>query len=402
MMGSVAPRLRPDLSAISYQGAIFFPSLSTRTATDVDIFATASHYSPENALLLGDGNGAFTRVVTGDVLVTPPSRRRRSARCDRAVAADVTGDGIVDIFVWCSTASYINDAGDPIATPSMGSITQVPETAHNLLLAGNGDGTFVSTDTSVARCRSAVSTAALLGDGEWINDELCVPDGTGGLAHIVHLDDATLDMFGHVYTTMSGQPYTTSPMRGRRPRTAVGDMDGDGHADIFIAGGAYTWPTEKNKLYLADVNGGFAHVTSAPLVEKLVVARRQLSGSAGAWSQKEATGKILSQAACTAISGTDWWNQLMAAAYGGDLDACLALLSLDRREAGMVLQGIVNVTELYGVVVAKGDIEKLAVYNGIKEIDLLLQSAVKGAIESKMIAVTFARPVLVAYLCSLS
>ena len=147
--------------------------------------------------------------------------------------------------------------------------------------------------------------------------------------------------------------------------------------------------------YLGDTDLWW-NITGAPLVDRLVSARRKLSGSAGAWSKKEATGKVLSQAACTAVSGTDWWNQLMAAAYGGDLDACLALLSLDRREAGMVLQGVVNVTELYGVVVAKGDIEKLAVYNGIKEIDLLLQSAVKGAIESKMIAVTFARPVLVA------
>ena len=45
------------------------------------------------------------------------------------------------------------------------------------------------------------------------------------------------------------------------------------------------------------------NITGAPLVDRLVSARRKLSGSAGAWSKKEATGKILSQAACTSIAG---------------------------------------------------------------------------------------------------
>ena len=118
--------------------------------------------------------------------------------------------------------------------------------------------------------------------------------------------------------------------------------------------------------------------TGANLVAELVEAKRRMVGSAGAWTKKEAEHKILNQASCCRVYTSAFWNGLMTDVYGGDLVQAIAKLAVDLPEAGMVIQAVVNVTEMYGVKLKEGDVERLAVYNGVKELDGLIETAVEG------------------------
>eukprot|EP01051_Picozoa_sp_SAG22_P034717 SAG22_NODE_15902_length_337_cov_1.067227_1_plen_54_part_10 len=51
----------------------------------------------------------------------------------------------------------------------------------------------------------------------------------------------------------------------------------------------------------------------------MTVAQKRSTSGASTWTQKEATGKILSQAACVSIINTAWWATTQSHIYGDQL-----------------------------------------------------------------------------------
>ncbi|MEM7205605.1 MAG: VCBS repeat-containing protein [Planctomycetota bacterium] len=208
---------------------------------DVDLVVTngrdiIGYGSSRDQLLLNDGQGGF-------VDATPQSFW--TVDSGRALAlSDFDGDGDLDVV-------FVNGTANPFYPYPYGA-----GTSQNRLLLNDGSGTFADatmTHLPVDDTPShGVAAGDLDGDGDLdlvvgeFGDELRVP----GQPNRALYNDGTARMTESVSAPrLPGSFDPTADL-------ALGDVDGDGHADLFAANLA-----EQDRLYLGDGRGRFFDVT---------------------------------------------------------------------------------------------------------------------------------------------
>jgi hypothetical protein len=238
-----------------------------------DLFV--SNYSENNCLYHNNGNGSFTKILTGPVV-------NDGGRSTGAAWADYDRDGWLDLFVCnrntvnflyhnngngtftriltgeiatdvnnssgCAWADYDNDSFPDLFVANV----QTP----NCLYHNNGDGTFTRVRPGPIATDSSFCNGASWGDFD--NDgrlDLFVATGVLGMYQ---------DLFYHndgggSFTKITGTAIDT-PVRWSGGSGWV-DFDNNGGLDLFVGGYDNT-----NRLYANDGTGGFAAVDTGVLV----------------------------------------------------------------------------------------------------------------------------------------
>lgn len=187
-------------------------------------------------VFLGNGDGTFTGGFTYTFTGEPNSPIS-------VIAADVNGDGKLDLIVVCYNALNVTGGG----TVSV--------------FFGNGDGTFVhSADYVVKNHPTAVVAADFNGDGAL--DLAAAVNDAGTVAILLNNGDGTFQ--APVSYSASNGPYSL----------AVGDFNGDGNSDLAVTNYCTllaTGPYCKSEIYdgtvsvlLGNGDGTFQAATTYP------------------------------------------------------------------------------------------------------------------------------------------
>ncbi len=188
---------------------------------DVDLVEATSS---QNRLYLNDGAGIFTDVSSQRM----PSGRDTSTS---VAAGDVDGDGDVDLLF----GNAVNSV------------------RQNRLYLNDGSGRFEDFTTARMPADAEQTTAVELvdvdGDGDL--DALIANSEFGAGRNQLYLNDGA-GTFVDVTTTHMPEDFDASTA------LAVGDVDGDGDADVVVANNTYFGPGgQPNRLYLNDGSGRF-------------------------------------------------------------------------------------------------------------------------------------------------
>ena len=199
---------------------------------DLDVFV--SNYNQANTAWLNDGSGTYQQVWTDTV---------SSGSWPFGMAlGDLDGDGDLDVY---EAAMWSNDR----------------------VLLNNGDGTFSHGQSIGSSDGRRVELADLDGDGDL--DAFVATASNSNPPNRVYLNDGTGTLVG-------GQSMSNRRSQG----VALGDLDGDGDLDAFVANIGYGTPPEgPNEVWLNDGDGTFTNTEqSLGFAESQSVALGDLDG----------------------------------------------------------------------------------------------------------------------------
>jgi hypothetical protein len=183
---------------------------------DLDIFT--ANYMQQNQLYLNNGNGVFTVATSSNLPVDTDHSRD-------AEFGDVDGDNDLDIFI----ADRYNE--------------------QNRLYLNDGSGVFSDATSSNLPSDLDTSYGAMLGDVDGDNDLDII------IANYTEQNRLYLNDGNGIFTdaTENNLPADTDDSFDDE----LGDFDGDGNLDTFIANVG-----EQNSIYLNDGSGNFIDVTA--------------------------------------------------------------------------------------------------------------------------------------------
>ena len=251
------------------------PSIADLTGDGHLDIAVADFPNVSVGILVGNGDGTFADTLTV----------QSGFQCYTAVVADMNGDTKPDLV----TANWTSVA----------------------VLLGNGDGTFGAptsypTATNVYR----LAVGYLDGDtapdvvtaGDYSNVSVLLNNGSGGLQSYTGLatggsiadvaieeltgdGNADLVISGTSLSILPGTGTGTFGARSELPilsgRFAIGDVDGDTHADIIVASPTYPYPENNQLVVILGGAGGFGQQTRYESVyNTLDIAIGDLDGDA--------------------------------------------------------------------------------------------------------------------------
>ncbi|MBX7151558.1 FG-GAP-like repeat-containing protein [bacterium] len=193
---------------------------------DLDLFV-ANQYGQANALYQNQGNGAFVKVTSGDIVTTVGNSRF-------GCWGDYDNDGNDDLYV---TNWY----------------------GSNFLFHNNGNGSF-----------TRITTGAIVTDSD--NSESCNwidynNDGFLDLFVVNHLSANCLyrNNGNGTFTKITSLALVTE--HGAYAGAAWADFDNDGDLDVFLSGGGNS--ANANYLYRNDGNDTFTQISDSPLTTEI-------------------------------------------------------------------------------------------------------------------------------------
>lgn len=206
----------------------------------LDIFV-ANAFSENDALYRNNGNGSFTKILTGPIV-------NDNAASQSCAWGDYDNDGWIDLFV----STYLGQ--------------------KDLLYHNNGDGTF-----------SKITSGPVVNDEQW----------GSGCAWADYNNDLKLDLLvsntngtmrlyrneGNGSFTQAENIFDNIPENYYYP--SWGDFDNDGWIDIFVP----TW-YQKNKLYKNNSGINFQKITTD------IVTTELARSDAGIWGDFNSDGKL--------------------------------------------------------------------------------------------------------------
>jgi hypothetical protein len=210
----------------------------------IDLFVISNMYTNKNNLLyLNDGNGMFTKVISGVIVNDGGS----SYGC---TSGDYDNDGDIDIFV----ANY--------------------NSQNNFLYSNNGDGTFTKITSGAIVNDGGNSVGCSWGDYDndgYIDLFVCNRAQSNFLYHNNGNGTFTKITSGAIVTDISSSG-----------GCAWGDYDNDGYIDLFVANAG---PAE-DFLYKNNGDGTFTKITSGPVVTDVA------QSSGGSWGDYDNDGDL--------------------------------------------------------------------------------------------------------------
>lgn len=243
-----------------------------------DLFVPGYEVSDGNLLYHNDGDGTFTKVLTGDIVTTQGS-------AVSSTWGDYDNDGDLDLFVAYNANGedklFRNDGGgtftsienDPIVTSGTYShcaawgdydndgyldliISDYHITKNNSLIHNKGDGTFELVEDSPISLQASSSVGV-----SW-----CDYDNDGDIdvfiANTNHQDNLLYENIAGVFERVTTGPVVTDG--GTSVGGTWGDCDGDGDMDLFVSNSSDQHP---NFLYINDGAGNFTKNTTSVLVQ---------------------------------------------------------------------------------------------------------------------------------------
>lgn len=189
----------------------------------IDLFV-ANNAGSKNFLYKNNGNGSFTKIITGDIV-------EYGTYCHSAAWGDYDNDGYLDLFV----AEYF-------------------PTNTNHLFHNNGGETFTRVENSPVVTDAGHSIGAAWGD--YNNDglvDLFVPN-TNNEANWLYKNIGN-GQFEKVNENVLSTP-------SKSVGCSWGDYNNDGYLDLFVANAG----NSNNNLYLNNTDGTFSVVTTGPIV----------------------------------------------------------------------------------------------------------------------------------------
>ena len=231
-----------------------------------------------NILLLNDGNGVFTNAS---------SRFPDSSRDSEDIGiADFDSDGDPDIVIvseddeinelYFNTGSgEFSDESSRIPVEGVSNAVEVFDInldgLPDILIGNNGQNAILINDGEGG---FRDETADRLPEIEDITQDVEVGDidGDGDLDILVGNEDANRILINDGNGVFEDQSNSRLPLRDSEEETReakLGDIDGDGHLDIFFANirGFNPDAVRQNRLLVNDGNGVFTDVTEAQLPE---------------------------------------------------------------------------------------------------------------------------------------
>lgn len=191
----------------------------------LDLFAVNNNQV--NFLFHNNGNGTFTRILTGDIVTSV-------ARFHGSSWSDYDGDGDMDVFIACNIGSA------------------------NRLYQNNGDGTFTKITTGAIVTDVGSAQGASWGDYDNDGDmDLFVPNRSDQNNNLYRNNG------NGTFTKMTSvQVGTIVSDGGDSFGSGWSDIDNDGDLDLFVA----NWSNQDNFLYLNDGAGVFIRELSGDVV----------------------------------------------------------------------------------------------------------------------------------------
>jgi hypothetical protein len=257
----------------------------------IDLFI--SPFNRASLLFSNNGNGTFTRVLTGPVVAD-------SGSTFGACWADYDNDGRLDLFVGVNSGGndwlYHNNADGSFTKISSGAIVSSAGNANNcawgdydndgfvdlfvansdqndFLFHNNGDGIFARILTNAIALKAGNSQGGSWGDYDndgWldlfvsrVNEPNLLYHNQGGGAFVAVTNGAI------VHDVSAGQG------------TSWGDYDNDGYLDLFVAN---PLAGAKNFLYRNNSDGTFLKITNG------AIANDSGASSSGAWGDYDNDG----------------------------------------------------------------------------------------------------------------
>ncbi len=191
----------------------------------LDLFAVNNNQV--NFLFHNEGNGSFSRILTGDIVTTV-------ARFHGCSWSDYDGDGDMDVFVACNIGSA------------------------NRLYRNNGDGTFTRVTSGAVVTDIGSAQGGSWGDYDNDGDmDLFVPNRSNQ-NNALYRNNSN-GTFTKVSAPEAGEVVSDG---GDSFGSAWSDVDNDGDLDLFVA----NWSGQDNALYVNNNDGSFTRSLSGVLV----------------------------------------------------------------------------------------------------------------------------------------
>lgn len=191
---------------------------------DIDLFV--SNYNENNFFYLNNGNGSFTKVTTGNIVINGG----KSVGCS---FGDYDNDGYVDLYV-------------------------ANRDEANFLYKNNGNSTF--TKITSGEIVTDVANSGGCAWGDYDNDgyiDLYVANGTNDCLYINNGNGTFTKIINNPVVTESEQSTGGS----------WGDYDDDGDLDLYVTGGLIG--SSYNRLFKNNGDGTFTKILNDPIVNPL-------------------------------------------------------------------------------------------------------------------------------------
>jgi uncharacterized protein (TIGR03437 family) len=249
----------------TFQPAVYYPIVSK---PDSAISGVAGDFNGDGKtdLAFSTVSGLMTYLGNGDGTFQPPIVSSGSGFSGVIAVADFNGDGKPDIVASSGLMVFLGN-GDgtftPMSKPTAGSflflavgdfngdgkadVAAIDFNNNVTILLGNGDGSFQTQATYAANSPSAIAVGDFNGDGK---ADLVVagnlptmdlPNVKGYVGLLLGNGDGTFRL---------GTDNPANPVSDQSAMVAVGDLNGDGNADLVVSG-------SQTALYFGHGDGTF-------------------------------------------------------------------------------------------------------------------------------------------------